>query len=214
MGLELNKYKHIIWDWNGTLLDDARLCVEILNNILRKYAKPPVTLEQYAEEFDFPVKSYYQKLGFDFDREPFEVIADDYIKQYDVKRFECRLQDDAESVLKYFADNGIEQSILTAYQQKMLEEIIDFFALRHYFARLVGLNDYYAKSKVENGRVLMKKLGLHSRDVMLIGDTCHDFEVAKALDIDCVLIPSGHNSRRKLMKCQATLLNCLGEILD
>ena len=44
----LQKYRHIIWDWNGTLLDDAWLCVEILNEILRRRNEQPVTHERYG----------------------------------------------------------------------------------------------------------------------------------------------------------------------
>ena len=60
------KYKHILWDWNGTLLDDMWLCVESLNRILKKRERPPLDEKTYKETFSFPVKKYYETLGFDF----------------------------------------------------------------------------------------------------------------------------------------------------
>ena len=66
------KYKHIIWDWNGTLLNDSYLCVQILNESLRKRNIPEITVEKYREKFLFPIKTFYESIGFDFDKEPFE----------------------------------------------------------------------------------------------------------------------------------------------
>ena len=51
------RYKHIIWDWNGTLLDDRWLCVEGINQALVKRDLNPITENKYRENFTFPVKS-------------------------------------------------------------------------------------------------------------------------------------------------------------
>ena len=57
------KYKHIIWDWNGTLVDDTWLCVEIINKLLKKRNLKLVTIDDYKEKFMFPVREYYIELG-------------------------------------------------------------------------------------------------------------------------------------------------------
>src|SRR5258708_2287908 len=43
------RYRHVIWDWNGTLLDDTWLCVEVLNTLLPDTALPPITLGKYPD---------------------------------------------------------------------------------------------------------------------------------------------------------------------
>ena len=47
----LHNYKHIVWDWNGTLLDDAWLCVEVLNQMLSQRGQTAITLEFYRQHF-------------------------------------------------------------------------------------------------------------------------------------------------------------------
>ena len=74
------KYKHIIWDWNGTLVDDAWLCVEIMNTILNKRGYKLIDINEYRKYFTFPVKEYYIKLGFNFEIEPFEISGMEFIK--------------------------------------------------------------------------------------------------------------------------------------
>ena len=73
-------YKGIIWDWNGTLLNDTKLAVESMNKILLKRGLPVLTVERYKHVFTFPVRDYYQSVGFDFDKEPFEIPAMEFIE--------------------------------------------------------------------------------------------------------------------------------------
>ena len=63
------KYQHIIWDWNGTLLNDAWLFVDIMNGVLSNRKLPLITVDDYRKLFCFPVKDYYKKLGFDLENE-------------------------------------------------------------------------------------------------------------------------------------------------
>ena len=81
------KYKHIIWDWNGTLVDDTWLFVDIMNGVLKDRNLNGITLQDYRNVFDFPVKDYYIKLGFDFAEEAFESSGLDFIKIYDSRKY-------------------------------------------------------------------------------------------------------------------------------
>ncbi len=72
----------IIWDWNGTLLNDIELCVQTINDMLQKRNLRKLTADEYKDVFSFPVKDYYQKIGFDFNAEPFEIPAREFIDNY------------------------------------------------------------------------------------------------------------------------------------
>ena len=207
------KYRHVIWDWNGTLLDDSWVCVEIINKLLRQRSLSPITHRQYEKEFDFPVIDFYRAIGFDFSLESYEVVAAEYTIEYDTRRFECKLQRDTISVLESCADSGLTQSILSAYQQTRLEEMIDFFRIRDFFTIISGQDDYYASGKIEKGKRMIEELDFDASEVLLVGDTVHDFEVAKAIGIDCVLYPSGHNSLERLKSCGIQVIDSLMEIL-
>ena len=208
----LKKYRHLIWDWNGTIIDDVRTCVGVLNSILEFYDKPQVTIEQYRKEFDFPVADYYEKLGIDFSKVSYDVVAEQYISQYNKKQYECPLQSGALEVLKNISDKGLGQSILSAYNQEMLEEIVKYFNLTNFFDNIVGLSDFYAKSKLDNGRDLIKKLELIGEDVLLIGDTTHDYEVAEQIGSNCALINDGHQERKRLEATNAIVVNSIKDI--
>jgi len=208
-----SKYTHLIWDWNGTLQDDVWLCIDVMNGLLHKRHKPAITSQQYREIFGFPVRDYYQKAGLDYAIEPFESLAAEYILEYDGRSRECNLQPKAVDVLNFCAGKNLSQYLLSASQQRPLEINIKHYGLKKYFHRIVGLSDYYAKGKVDNGRKLVTELDASADSIVLIGDTIHDYEVAQAIGIDCVLFSGGHQSKERLDECGTTVVENLHDLL-
>ena len=78
----MNKEICIIWDWNGTLLDDLQMTMLCINELLEEYDLPSLTIPRYRQIFRFPVKDYYELAGFDFAQESFEVLAQKFISNY------------------------------------------------------------------------------------------------------------------------------------
>ena len=203
--------QHIIWDWNGTLLDDSWVCVEILNTLLKQYGKATTTHEDYRREFGFPVVAYYEHLGFDFSRDPFDIIADEYIDRYSTRQYECHLHTGTETVLEAVRRWPKPQSILSAYHQDYLTEAVTRFGIQHFFEHIKGRGDHYATSKIEAGQDLISRLGLEARHALLIGDTLHDLEVARALGTQCILISRGHQTADRLAEVDVLVV---GDITD
>ena len=97
--LKPSEYKHIIWDWNGTLLNDAWLFVDIMNDVLINRNMNTITVEKYREIFSFPVKDYYKKLGFDLNKESFHKSGMEFIKAYKKRRYEADLYPRVNTIL-------------------------------------------------------------------------------------------------------------------
>jgi phosphoglycolate phosphatase len=212
--LMLQEYRHIIWDWNGTLIDDAWVCVEIINEMLQDRGRRPITHKQYEQELTFPVKDFYEKLGFDFSVETFEALADEYIGKYDKRCFECRLHEHAIDVLHNCLDRGLRHSILSAYHQVRLEEMLDHFDLRPLFTHVMGLDDHHARGKTQQGIRLARELDQDADQAVMIGDTVHDYDVARAIGADCILFVGGHNCAERLRSCGVPVVTSLAELLE
>ena len=75
-------YKTIIFDFNGTLIDDCQLCLDILNWICKEYGLGHVSMEKYMDIFTFPVYKYYAELGFDTSVESFKIIGQKFHNYY------------------------------------------------------------------------------------------------------------------------------------
>ena len=206
------KYKHIIWDYNGTLLNDVGLCVEIINEMLEARHISTITLEKYRELFDFPVKDYYERAGFVFENESFEKVGTEFIIQYDKRSHATKLQSGAFELIKDIADSGIKQSILSARKKEQLDEELEKFGIRNYFEYVFGLNDHYAGGKTEIGKELLKKIALPSDEIILIGDTTHDCDVANTLGIKTLAVSYGHHPANKFNHCKIEVLSSVEEV--
>lgn len=193
--MEIQPFKHVIWDWNGTLLNDTFLCVEIINEILDSEKIPRVDLPQYRKTFTFPVRLYYERIGLvDQPGRTFENLSALYIQKYCRRWNECRLHPGADQCLEMIHQAGVSQSVLSASEQQILEEAIHHYQILSYFLGLVGQQDYFARGKLEAGRSWIESLDCPPAEILLIGDTLHDYEVAKALGLQCLLVSFGHQS--------------------
>jgi phosphoglycolate phosphatase len=210
----VNGYHTIIWDWNGTLLDDSWLAVEVMDKMLKDRDMPGLSVERYQDLFDFPVKDYYANLGFDFNIEPFEIVGTEFIEKYDAQRYDCKLRFKAIDLLKKIKESGLRQFILSARNHKQLDEELDFHHIHKYFNHFAGLSDNYANGKLQLGIQLIKSQDIDITKTLMIGDTLHDFEVAQALGIDCVLVEGGHQSANRLKSCKTMVIKELGILIS
>ena len=206
------KYKHVIWDWNGTLVDDTWLCVEIINKLLKKRNLKLVTIDDYKEKFMFPIREYYIKLGFNFEEEPFEVSGLEFITEFKKRLFDASLHSDTEFVLDKLSELGISHSILSAQNQNMLDKSVNYYNISDKFIGLNGLDNHYAHSKVNLGKSWIRKLNYNPQEVIMVGDTIHDFEVAKAMGTDCILVSFGHNCHKRFTNLDIPICHTTNEI--
>lgn len=202
----------IIWDWNGTLLNDLELCVSSINVLLEKRNLPKLDSHKYKEVFSFPVRNYYEAIGFDFSIEDFEVPALEFISLYESQVENCTLQPETYDILSFFQEKGIKQFVLSAMHQDMLEKTLKHNDIFHFFEAVAGLGDHFAVSKVERGMQLIRDFSIKKENARIIGDTIHDFEVARELRIRCILIADGHQSEERLKTTGSLVLKTLSEL--
>ena len=193
----MKKYVAIFWDWNGTLVDDLQYNIDCINFVIDKRRYERIDKERYFKTFGFPIVDFYKKLGFDFDRDPYEEVAEEYIEKYNAGADDIPLRKGVKEALAVYADKGIRQYILTASEKKIVEHGIRVRGIENYFTDVLGLDNYLARGKTTVGKKYLEQNPLEG-DAVLIGDTEHDKEVAKELGMDCVLVKGGHSSDEKL----------------
>ena len=192
----------ILWDWNGTLLDDVELCENALNRLLQRYGYPQrYDHEQYRAIFGFPVEDYAE-------------LAESYMEDYIPASAACPLMAGAVDALEAFKNAGLRQVILSASPVTTLTRQVEERGVTPYFDRLLGLGDIYAKSKVEVGLAYLQEAGFDPAKAVMIGDSVHDFEVAQALGVDCVLQSSGHQPPETLRRTGAPVVAGLREAAE
>ncbi len=212
MEIRMAKYTHVMWDFNGTIFDDARAGIDSVNKMLRERGLDEIpSTERYREIFDFPIEEYYRGLGFDFDSEPYEYLAPIWVDLYNSNAEKAGLCQNVKETMETVKKMGIEQSVLSACEIGMLERYLKKLGIREYLAEVMGLDNIHARSKLALAYAWREKH--KDAKVIMIGDTTHDHETAEALGADCVLFAGGHQSRAKLEKCRCPIVDDISELI-
>jgi phosphoglycolate phosphatase len=193
--------RHLIWDWNGTLLDDVAACVAALNVLLHRKQLPRIRLPRYRAVFGFPVRHYYETLGFQLTPDEWRQTAAEYHRLYLQTASTAPLRPGVRATLHRLANLNIPSAVLSASEIGILRVMIAARQLEGQFAQVAGLPNRFAHSKLDAGRALLKKIPVPPEEILLIGDTDHDYEVARALRCRCVLLTGGHQSAVRLRAC-------------
>jgi phosphoglycolate phosphatase len=204
----LEEKTHVIWDWNGTLLNDIDLSVSITSEMMGEFGLPPLLVERHREVFRLPIRDYYHQLGFELTPEEFTQVAHDFQGRYRNRVAECSLFAGAEELLVRLKNKNKHLAILSAANEVDLVALTNHFQITKYFDHVCGLSDIYAVSKIERGFELIKMWGVDRRQVMMIGDMDHDLEVAKALGIDALALADGHQHHSRMNDHAGPLLLC------
>ena len=204
--------KHIIWDFNGTLLNDTQLSLDVDNNVFEKLGIPAITLDDYRNNMTMPVRDFYPTVGVDYSVHSYETIARLWLDEFNQKAVGVGLVSGALDAIRFFHGQGRSQSVLSASYEPSLRKQCEALGLTPYMADINGLEDESASKKTEIGRRQLRELGLEGRDVVLIGDMLTDAHLAEDLGADCILVSWGHNDLKRLLSSGLPVARDFGEL--
>lgn len=193
---------YIIWDWNGTLLDDTRSAIDTLNIMLQRRGGCAITDEFYRDHFSFPVKPFYKSIGVCLENENWDDLAREYHDIYE--SMPKVLNAAALAALQRAKALTSGQSILSALREDLLVNITKELGVADFMDHIYGVDNLDGASKIERGFELMAKIGDRSDDIVLIGDSLHDKAVADALGVKCVLTGEGSHAAWRLKAVSPT----------
>ncbi len=176
------------------------VCLEAENETIRHFGldREPLTLEEYKRIFTFPVKNYYEAVGFDWSKNSYEEVGAFWFSRYRRFRNDYTVHEGVIDILKENHRKGYKNILLSASSKVELLKQLDELGIRDYFDEVLGIDNIYAGSKVDIALEWMKDKD--PAGCMMIGDTLHDLETARAMGIDCVLVAKGHQAKDVLLK--------------
>jgi phosphoglycolate phosphatase len=195
----MERINTVLWDWNGTLLNDSGICIDAINILLQRRRLQELSRSRYLEIFTFPVKDYYTEAGFRFSEEPWDLVAMEFMHLYFEKLKSAEIFNDANEVLGKIRKMGIRQVMISAMEHDSLTRAVKEKGLSEFFESIAGIEDHYAGGKTENARNTMARLDIDPGSTVFIGDTIHDHEVAGELGVQCILVSRGHQSFERLL---------------
>ncbi len=207
------KYDSIFWDWNGTLLDDARAAWLAVNDMLTARKLPLITFEQYREYIDVPIIRFYERV-MDMTKEDMHSLSVEFDSLWAKHLPGFAVSETAKDLLLRLSQKGIKQYIFSSSRNDIIKPYLLKFGIENYFESVLGATDRFVGSKAERTRDYIVSNGIDLEKTVFIGDMVHDFEVASFVGAKSILVSSGHQSESALKRTGAPVVSSLSEIYE
>ena len=188
---------HLVWDWNGTLLDDLSLVVSSTNEAFTSVGGRPVDAVEHRRLFRRPVAEFYAEiLERAVDEEEFGKLDRIFHDAYRLGLTDMTLAADASAALKLWPGT---QSLLSMWFHSELVPAIDTYGLAGVFTRVDGLRTELG-GHLKAGHLAdhLAGLGLTGDRVVLIGDSLDDAAAADSVGGAIVLYTGGFTDPTRL----------------
>jgi len=211
---KISSFDTIIWDWNGTLLDDLDICITAMNKMLVSRDMATINSEFYYKYFTFPVIRYYEAMGWDFTKQSFDDLSVEFMANYDALFYSSPLHQNTFQTLEFFKDQGYKQIVVSVLENNRLKESLSIHGLAHFFDASYGIENILGGGKIHLAKKMMEEQKLIPERTCMIGDTEHDLEVAQAIGTQCILVAHGHHTIERLQQLDVTVVNNFIELKD
>lgn len=211
--------RHVVWDWNGTLLHDLPLVVESVNAALGEHGLEHITIADYTANYVRPVRQFYEVLlGREVSDDEWQRIDAVFHDTYAVAVAErTQLMDGAREALAAVDASHASQSLLSMYPHHLLLPLVDHFGIDAHFEVVHGLVGAGGGPKLPHlERHLEEMVHLHGDDptrVLVIGDAIDDALAAQHLGARAVLLASGSHPHAELEATGAPVVESLRDAL-
>ncbi|MEE1125015.1 MAG: HAD family hydrolase [Acutalibacteraceae bacterium] len=211
MSTQNKKYECVVWDWNGTIVDDVSASLLSVNDMLIKRNLPTITIQQYHQYLDTPIYKFYEHI-FDLSKITFDVIQSEFNSGYNKHISDNPLNSGAIAIMKMLKQSNIKQVIVSSSNQEIVQKGAEKLGVAEYMDYISGSSDNFVGSKVERAIGVISKITTNYSNVVVIGDTLHDCQLANEIGADCILLSTGHQSKADLQTTGKPVIDSLNEL--
>lgn len=208
---------HLVWDWNGTLLDDITAVIGATNAAFAEIGLEPITLERYRELYCVPIPRFYERLmGRLPSDDEWEAMDEAFHRHYSEHRIGCGLTDGVEELLREWRLAGRSQSLLSMYVHEQLIPVVRGYGIEDHFIRVDGRTGPSGGTKaLHMERHLAALGGMAAPDrTVIIGDAVDDAVAAAHVGARAVLYTGGSHSRASLEAVGVPVVDSLEEAVE
>lgn len=206
---------HIVWDWNGTLLDDLDVVVESLNVGIASLGIAPIDADGYRDHFTRPVRAFYDSLfGRPVADMEWDFLDKVFHDEYASRSHRAPLTMGAQEAVARIAGLGWSQSVLSMSVHDQLLEAVASRGIADRFTFIDGLTVPGGGLKRRHLESHLASLDLDGGIVVLIGDTPDDSVAARRVGAEVILFDGGSHHLHTLKATGAPVARTLDEAVD
>ena len=197
--------KTILWDFNGTVMDDKGASVGAVNAMLARRGLPLIEEEWYPKHLVMPLEQFYSDVGLDMQKERIEVVSEEF--QAECRNFPRPVFPEVLETLERFRQMGLRQLLFSSLHHDILTRQAEERGITRYFEGIVGRQDRSLGGKEKAAEAYFAAHNIKAEEVLVVGDLVTDYDMAHYLGCPCALIEKGHQHRDILSKTEAYILH-------
>ncbi|MBI4037837.1 HAD family hydrolase [Candidatus Curtissbacteria bacterium] len=213
--------KLVAFDWNGTLLADAQAVCDGCNHFISAMGVKPITLRIYREKFVVPVIDFYESIGLSRKKvlKNAKMNAQIFHKYYELRASTIRSRANTGTILKWLYQQNILTVIFSNHITRRIEEQLERLKIAKYIDGVIANNELDEALKGRNkGEKLIsfaKTNDLNAKEILIVGDSSEEIEIAKEFGSISVAITHGHYSTKRLKAAKPDyLIGDLGNLIN
>ncbi len=188
------RWQLAVYDFNGTLINDALICYDSVKHIFRTLVPhvPPPTFEEYKNEItaDFPEFYYAHGVPTHISGNEMNAVRAPY---YRARVGEIRLHDGARELLQFCRTAGIPNAIVSASPENVGEMLLQF-GVFHLFGAIRAGTRHKEDTLIET----LEEFGIKAEDAFYLDDTLSGLTAAKDLGMGTIGFTGGFNSEERI----------------
>lgn len=189
------KYKHIIFDIDGTMLDSAYADLMALQKVLWELQNKRYEIADLHFALGIPSEVALRQLDIE-DIPMASKLWSDYTKELS---YTMKLFDGIKELLIELSDKGVKLGIITSKNRSEYFNDFSPFGLDAYFDTVITVEDSISPKPSAAPMIsYLTKTGASPQDVIYIGDTLYDWECAQNAGVDFGLVMWGSHPAKQI----------------
>lgn len=203
------KYRLLVFDWDGTIIDSAATIVECIREASRELGLEVPGRERASHVIGLGLHDAMRMAvpGLPAGRYP-EFVAS-YRKHFLARKDSMQLFDGMRELL-----NGLSKkyllAIATGKSRRGLDRDLEVQNLKPYFVASRCADETNPKPHPAMLTEILEELGVEAQNALMIGDTSHDLEMARAAGVDALAVTYGAHPEAGLRACSP--LHCVADV--
>ena len=205
------KYRLIVFDWDGTIIDSAATIAECIREAARDMKLPVPSVEQASHVIGLGLHDSLRMAVPELQAHQYPEFVAHYRRHFLAGEDSMALFSGMKDLLEELKAKHF-LAIATGKSRRGLDRALAATGIGPLFAASRCADETNPKPHPAMLLELMDELGFARNQLLMIGDTTHDLEMARAAEVDSVAVTYGAHPEGGLRACSPT--GCVASVRE
>jgi phosphoglycolate phosphatase len=202
----VKRYSAVVFDWDGTVMDSTHSIVEAIQGACADLGLPVPPAQEAAWVIGLSLESALYRCvpTLTADQMP------DFIESYRVRFLsrdpDIKLFDGITDLLSTLRSRQISLGVATGKSRVGLDRVLAAKQLQGHFHVTRCADESFSKPHPAMLLEIMDELNLQPDQVLMVGDTSHDIQMATAAGVDSMAVTYGAHDTATLLQAEPTVM--------